>query len=137
MCTLNLVFAHSSCAYGNDFLCMLHITLYVNFLMHVYICPHRFGFCEVVISDQGREFVNQVETELFGPMHWTQHHIATAHHSQTNGLTERFKQTLQSALLKVVTQSDWDYHLPAILFAYRTSIQKATKFSPFELMLCR
>ena len=98
----------------------------------------RFRFCEVVISDQGREFVNQVETELLG-LTGTQHHIATAYHPQTNGLTERFNQTLQSALLKVVndTQSDWDYQLPAILFAYRTSIQKATKLSPFELMLCR
>ena len=76
---------------------MLHITLYINFLIHVYICPHRFGFCEVVISDQGREFVNQVETEFLG-LTGTQHHIA--------------------ALLKVVndTQSDWDYHLSAILF---------------------
>ena len=97
MCTLNLVFAHSSCAYGNDFLCMLHITLYVNFLMHVYICPHRFGFCEVVISDQGREFVNQVETEFLG-LTGTQHRI--------------------TALLKVVnnTQSHWDYNPAAILF---------------------
>ena len=98
----------------------------------------RFEFCEVVISDQGCEFVNQVETELVG-LTGTQHCIATAYHPQTIGLTERFNQILQSALLKVVndTQSDWDYHLPAILFAYRTSIQKATKFSPFELMFCR
>ena len=117
---------------------MLYITLCINFLIHVYICPHRFGFCEVVISDQGREFVDQVETELLG-LAGTQHRIATAYHPQTNGLIERFNQTLQSALLKVVNdiQSDWDYHLPAIRFAYRTSIQKATKFSSFELMLCR
>ena len=92
----------------------------------------------MVISDQGREFVNQVEMELLG-LTGTEHRIATAYHPQTNGLTERFNQTLQSALLKVVndTQSDWDYHLPAILFAYRSSIQKATKLSPFELMFCR
>ncbi len=98
----------------------------------------RFGFCEVLISDQGREFVNRVETELFG-LTGIEHRISTAYHPQTNGLTERFNQTLQTALLKVVneTQSDWDYHLPAILFAYRTSIQKATKFSPFALMYCR
>ena len=113
---------------------MLHITLYINFLIHVYICPHRFGFCEVVISDQGREFVNQVETEFLGP---TELGITLQQHITLKQMVSpRFNQTLQSALLKVVTQSDWDYHLPAILFAYRTSIQKATKFSPFELMLC-
>lgn len=123
-----------SCAY-NDLLCMLCITVCNNFLIHLCTYPHRFGFCEVVISDQGREFVNQVETELLG-LTGTQHRIATAYHPQTNGLTERFNQTLQSALVND-TQSDWDYHLPAILFAYRTSIQKATKFSPFELMPCQ
>lgn len=98
----------------------------------------RHGFCEVLISDQGREFVNQIEAELFR-LSGIEHRITTAYHPQTNGLTERFNQTLQTALLKVVndTQSDWDYHLPAILFAYRTSIQKATKFTPFSLMYCR
>ena len=57
-----------------------------------------------VISDQGREFVNQVETELLG-LTGTQHHIVAAYHPQTNGLTERFNQTLQSALLKVVNDT--------------------------------
>ena len=76
----------------------------------MYAFVFRFEFCEVVISDQGREFVNQVEAELLG-LTGTQHCIATAHHPQTIGLTERFNQTLQPALLKVVndTQSDWDY----------------------------
>ena len=58
----------------------------------------------VVISDQGHEFVNQVETELLG-LTGTQYRIATAYHPQTNGLTERFNQTLQSALLKVVNDT--------------------------------
>ena len=37
----------------------------------------------------------------------------SAYHLQSNGLTERFNQTLQMSLLKVVndTQSDWDDHL--------------------------
>ena len=63
----------------------------------------------------------------------------SAYHPQTNGLTERFNQTLQTALLKVVneTQTDWDEHLPAVLFVYRTSQQKATKLTPFEMMFCR
>ena len=69
----------------------------------------------------------------------TQHRITSAYHPQSNGLTERFNQTLQSALLKLVndSQNDWDDHLPAVLFAYRTSQQKATKLTPFEIMYCR
>ena len=98
----------------------------------------RFGCCEVVISDQGREFVNQVQDELCR-LTGTEHRVTSAYHPQTNGLTERFNQTLQTALLKVVneTQTDWDEHLPAVLFAYRTSQQKATKLTPFEMMFCR
>lgn len=101
-------------------------------------CHSRFGCCEVVISDQGQEFVNQVKEELFG-LTGTEHRVCSAYHPQTNGLTERFNQTLQVTLLKVVndTQTDWDAHLPAILFAYRTSVQKATKLTPFELMYMR
>lgn len=69
----------------------------------------------------------------------TEHRVTSAYHPQSNGLTERFNQTLQTTLMKVVndTQSDWDDHLPAVLFAYRTSIQKTTKLTPFEMMYCR
>ena len=122
-----------------------------------------------MISDQGREFVNHVKENLFAltgkfladavfiaqlhasdqqqynrlsfpsSLAGTSHRVASAYHPQSNGLTERFNQTLQSALLKVVneTQTEWDEHLPAILFAYRTSKQKATKLTPFEIMYCR
>ena len=96
------------------------------------------NLAKVLISDQGREFVNEVKKEMLA-LTGTEHRITSAYHPQTNGLTERFNQTLQTALLKVVneSQNDWDYHLSSILFAYRTSIQKTTKTSPFEVMYCR
>ena len=98
----------------------------------------RFGCCEVAISDQGHEFVNKVKTELFR-LTGTEQRVTSAYHPQSNGLTERFNQTLQSSLLKVVnnSQSDWDEHLPSILFAYRTSLQKGTNLTPFEVMYVR
>ena len=78
-----------------------------------------FGCCEVIISDQGREFVNKVKQQLF---HLTQthHKVYSAYHPQTNGLTEWFNQTLQASLIKVVnsSQDDWDENLSAVLFAY-------------------
>lgn len=98
----------------------------------------RLGCCDVIISDQGREFVNCVDERLC-QLTGVKHHVTSAYHPQSNGLTERFNQTLQTALLKFVSESqnDWDDHLPAILFAYRTSNQKATKVTPFEVMYCR
>lgn len=91
-----------------------------------------------MISDQGREFVNQVTRKLFS-MTKTKHRISSAYHPQTNGLVERFNQTLQRSLVKFVNdnQNDWDEKLDSILFAYRTSRQKSTDRTPFELMYCR
>ena len=92
----------------------------------------------MVISDQGREFVNQVNQHLFS-LTKTKHRISSAYHPQTNGLVERYNQTLQRSLIKMVNQqqTDWDDFLDGVLFAYRTSVQKSTKTTPFELMYCR
>ena len=60
-------------------------------------------------------------------------------HPRTDGLVERFNQTLK-AMLKKVTLSegrDWDELLPYILFAYREVPQASTGFSPFELLYGR
>ena len=99
---------------------------------------HRYGCTEVLISDQGREFVNKVNQKLF-ELTKTEHCISSVYHPQTNGLVERFNQTLQRSLVKFVNtnQTNWDEKLDGVLFAYRTAPQKSTKVSPFELMYCR
>ena len=98
----------------------------------------RYGCTKVVISDQGREFLNRVSQALF-TMTKTEHRISSAYHPQTNGLVERFNQTIQRSLVKYVNgnQNDWDMKLEGVLFAYRTSQQKSTRLTPFELMYCR
>ena len=64
--------------------------------------------------------MNRVIQELFR-LTGTEHRISSAYHPQTSGLTERFNQTVQTALLKVVNdaQNNWDECLPSVLFAYR------------------
>ena len=117
---------------------------YQNFSAHessfnIYIILfHRFGSAEVIISDQGREFINAVTKFLFN-MTGTDHRISSAYHPQTNGLVERFNQTLQKSLIKLVRkeQDDWDEYIDGVLFAYRTSIQKSSNTTPFEVMYCR
>lgn len=93
---------------------------------------------KIVITDQGREFINKVNKKLFKKFK-THHRISTAYHPQTNGLVERFNQTLQRSLVKLTNedQDNWDEYLDGVLFAYRTSQQKSTKLTPFELMYCR
>ena len=69
-----------------------------------YILRIRFGCCEVIISKQGREFVNKVKEQLFS-LTQTHHKVYSAYQPQTNGLTERFNQTLQASLIIVVNSS--------------------------------
>ena len=61
------------------------------------------------------------------------------YHPQTDGLVERFNQTLKQMLRKAATEEgkDWDKLLPYLLFAYWGVPQASTGFSPFELLYGR
>lgn len=93
------------------------------------------GCPEVLITDQGREFINVLSDELFH-ITKTKHRITSAYHPQTNGLTERFNQTLTRCLSKVVdeSQSDWDEKIDTVLMGYRASQQASTKCSPYFML---
>ena len=66
-------------------------------------------------------------------------HTSSPNHPQTNGLVERFNQTLQQALKRLNQPGslDWDVHLHKILFGYRASVHSSTKYSPFKLLYKR
>ena len=90
------------------------------------------------MSDQGREFVNSLNGELF-KLTRVNHIISTAYHPQTNGLVEKFNETLQRSLLKIVreNQGNWCKYLEQVVFAYNTSKQASTKYSPFFVLYGR
>ena len=84
---------------------------------------------------QGREFCNQVMDRL--EVHTGfRHRVTSAYHPQSNGLDERFNQTLKTSLQRLVNehQTNWDELIDDVLFAYRTSRQDSTKYTPFFLM---
>ena len=98
----------------------------------------RVGIPEEILTDQGANFTSQLLSELYKMLHV--HPIRTSpFHPQTDGLVERFNQTLKSMLRKTVTTEgkDWDKMLPYLLFAYREVPQASTGFSPFELLYGR
>ena len=98
----------------------------------------RVGVPQEILTDQGSNFTSQLLAELYQLLHI--HPIRTTpYHPQTDGLVERFNQTLKTMLRKVATKEvrDWDKLIPYILFAYREVPQASTGFLPFELLYGR
>lgn len=95
----------------------------------------RMGCPEVIITDQGREFVNSITSQLY-EITKTEHRVTSAYHPQTNGLTERFNQTLTRSLAKITNdnQDDWDLKIDTVLMSYRASRQASTKQSPYFML---
>ena len=106
-----------------------------NFLYKMIL---RHGCPEEIISDQGREFCNQL-IDLLEKLTGFKHRITSAYHPQSNGLDERLNQTLKSKLQILVNDhmDDWDELIDNVLFAYRSSRQASTKCTPFLLMYGR
>ena len=148
-CQIHLAFACCPCNYWTA---IHHYYKFCNLSIQV-IC--RFGSPETLITDQGREFVNELSDELYS-ITQTNHRITSAYHPQviysiitlhdtmlilhnvthplqTNGLTERFNQTLSQCLAKVCNEdhTNWDEKLDTVLMA---SCQASTKHSPYYML---
>lgn len=106
-----------------------------EFLVKV-VC--RYASTEVIITDQGREFCNRVNDVICQRM-GIDHRKTSAYHPQSNGLTERFNQTLINTLVKYTNeeQDNWDEYVQPALLAYRTAEHKGTKQTPFFLAFGR
>ena len=105
--------------------------LYNEFVM-------QYGFPERIHSDQGGEF----NSNLFKDLHRISGIKAsrtTPYHPEGDGQTERFNRTLCNMLksLKESEKKDWKKHLPKLAFAYNSTVNKSTGFSPFYLMFGR
>ncbi|KAJ8246605.1 hypothetical protein GJAV_G00253360, partial [Gymnothorax javanicus] len=95
----------------------------------------RVGFPREILTDQGTNFMSTLLKQVYQLL-GIRSLRTTPYHPQTDGLTERFNQTLKQMLRKFVNNSgtDWDQWLPYLLFAYREVPQASTGFSPFELL---
>ena len=95
----------------------------------------RWGPPRVVRSDNGTEFKNAVMSsvyEAFG-VHFC---YGAARHPQSQGVAERFNQTLLTLVRKVLDEAhDWEQELAMLLYYYRIRPHSATNVSPMEAMV--
>ena len=104
-----------------------------KFIYEDQIC--RWGCSEYHITDQGREFVNAINTNLL-EMCGTKQRIISAFHPQANGLCECLNRSTQETLAKTMTdEKDWVEMIPTVVFSHRTSMSASTNVAPLELIL--
>ncbi|KAL4008578.1 hypothetical protein ACER0C_002430 [Sarotherodon galilaeus] len=93
----------------------------------------RVGIPREILTDCGTNFLSKLLQQVYKLL-GIKGLKTTLYHPQTDGLVERYKQTLKSMLRKFVsdTGADWDQWLPYLLFAYREVPQVSTGFSSFD-----
>ena len=99
----------------------------------------NYGVPRVVLSDRGSHFVSEMMKELWGVL-GIEKLQTSSYHPQTNGLTERAHRYINdgvATLCKTDDKRDWEDHLQAVLFAYRTSDTEMMGMSPFEALFGR
>ena len=95
----------------------------------------QFGIPEVLVSDNGTNFVSK-ESEEFMQRNGIKHITSAPGHPSSNGLAERAIKTFKNGLSRLKDGSITD-KLSRFLFAYRNIPQATTGSTPAELMMGR
>ena len=113
--------------------CRDHATAQETVGMMLRMVISRHGCPRVVISDRGTQFDSELWADVW-KMLGTRVSLASTHHPQTNGLTERCNRTLISLIRKYAHAypKHWAEFLPLFEFAYNNAVHSSTKVSPFE-----
>ena len=95
----------------------------------------RYSAPEVLISDNGLEFVNQLMKKLCSFYH-VEHVNTMPYHPQGNGLAERTVRKLLDVMRHSVGNMDpnWDLRLPMFQNTLNSSIHQSIKMSPFQAL---
>ena len=97
-----------------------------------------FGVPKVVISDRGPQFSSSVWKEILGTL-GTRVALASTHHPQTDGQSERAIQTLLRLVRAFASEQQelWEDLLPTFELSLNHAQSKATKHSPFQILFGR
>jgi len=105
---------------------------FVNNIMLHFGCP------EVIVSDNGTEFTNNIMRAVDHLLHM-RHQFTVPYNPQSNGKVEKRNSTITQILTGFVQahQQDWDLYLPLVAWAYNTTINVATGYTPFRAVFGR
>ena len=98
----------------------------------------RFGIPYTIHSDQGTQYESKLFSEMCNLLEIDKTRT-TPYHPKSDGMVERFNQTLEVMLSSYVQEHhrDWDVHLPYVMMAYRAAEHETTGTTPNLLMLGR
>ncbi len=98
----------------------------------------RFGCPAQLVSDQGTEFVNDLNLAIASRI-GLEHRPTAPYHPASNGLVERSHYDINTALrcLCEPDQSNWADAVPFVEFSLNTARSSVTGFTPFFLMFGR
>uniref|UniRef100_A0ABD2WPB5 RNA-directed DNA polymerase n=1 Tax=Trichogramma kaykai TaxID=54128 RepID=A0ABD2WPB5_9HYME len=90
----------------------------------------RFGAPEILLTDNGTEFKNEVMTQ-FLEKNGVKQLFVPAYHPQSNSV-ERVNRTVKTMIVSYLEDkhSNWDENVAEITFAYNTAVQDSTGASP-------
>ena len=97
------------------------------------IFPH-YGLPESIVSDRGVQWNTEFFRDLCDVAD-IRLKLSTSYHPQTNGLTERTNEVVETALRHYVSPShrDWHEKLPFVEFALNNSYKKSIGCTPFQM----
>lgn len=91
-----------------------------NIAKELFLLFSQVGIPKEILTDQSTPFVSRLMADLCKLLKVKQLHTSV-YHPQTDGMVERFNQTLKRMLKRVVAEDgrDWDLMIPYVLFGVR------------------
>ena len=96
------------------------------------------GVPEFLMTDHGKNLTTKASEKLFDALA-TDHHLSMINHKKSNGSVERWDHLCTDMLVIFINnkQDNWSDLLSSVTFAYNTSRQESTGFTPFYLLFAR
>lgn len=103
---------------------------FFTYFIAIYGCP------KAVLADRGSNISTGAHVRNFFKTYGVKQFRTSAYHPQTNGQTERFNRTLNTALTIYTDREkkNWSDYLAAFTFGYNISPHAVTHVCPFELI---